>query len=250
MNMSQDTINLSVQAREVTGKQVRQLRRADVVPAVIHNHGKESVNVQADYNTIMKAYRAAGKHHPVELSADGKKYLAIIKTATFEPKKNRLSHVVFNAVNANQKVEAEIPVKPQYAEGNESSPAERASLIVLSNLDEVMVEAVPSKLPDVLYYDAEKLVEVGDHVTVADLMVPEGVELKVESDHTIATVYEPSAVAAANDEAGGDAEPEDASSVESENEGTAEEGTQADEIRPGGREQNESKDQGSNPDKQ
>jgi hypothetical protein len=113
-----------------------------------------------------------------------------------------------------------------------------------------MVEAVPSKLPDVLYYDAEKLVEVGDHVTVADLMVPEGVELKVESDHTIATVYEPSAVAAANDEAGGDAEPEDASSVESENEGTAEEGTQADEIRPGGREQNESKDQGSNPDKQ
>ncbi len=214
--MSQDTISLSVQAREVIGKQVRQLRRADVVPAVIHNHGKESVNVQADYNTIMKAYKAAGRHHPVELDAAGTKYLAIIKSATFEPKKNRLTHVVFNAVNANQKVEAAIPVKPQYADGNESTPAERASLIVLSNVEEVMVEAVPSKLPDVLYYDAEKLVAVGDAITVADLIVPAGVEVKVEADHTIATVYEPSAVAAANDEAGGDAEAEDVEAVSAE----------------------------------
>ena len=248
--MSQDTISLSVQAREVTGKQVRQLRRADLVPAVIHNHGKESVNVQADYNTIMKTYRAAGRHHPVELTADGKKYLAIIKTATFEPKKNRLTHVVFNAVNANQKVEAEVPIKPQYDADNESSPAERASLIVLTNLDQVMVEAVPSKLPDVLYYDAEKLVEVGDHITVADLVVPEGVEIKTEAEHAIATVYEPSAVAAANDDAGGDAVAEDAETVESENESTAEEGTQDAEIRPGGKEQKESKDQGRNPEKQ
>jgi large subunit ribosomal protein L25 len=239
-----------VQAREVTGKQVRQLRRSDIVPAVIHNHGKESINVQADYNTIMKAYRAAGRHHPVELTADGTKYLAIIKTVTFEPKKHRLSHVVFNAVNANQRVEAEIPVKPQYDGDNESSPAERASLIVLSNLDEVMVEAVPSKLPDVLYYDAEKLVEVGDHVTVADLIVPEGVEVKVEAEHTIATVYEPIAVAAANDDAGGDAEPEDASEVESEHESTAEEGTQDAEIRPGGKQEKEDKSQGHNPEKQ
>lgn len=206
--MSQDTISLTVQKREIIGKQVRQLRRDDIVPAVIHNHGKESVNVQADYNTIMKTYRSAGRHNPVELTAGDKKYLAIIKTATFEPKKNRLTHVVFNAVDANQKVEASIPVRPQYAEGNETTPAERASLIVLGNLDEILVEAVPSKLPSVIYYDAEKLVEVGDSVTVADLTMPEGVVSKVDPDHTIATVYEPSAVAAANDDAGGDAEAE------------------------------------------
>lgn len=248
--MSQDTIRLSVQAREVTGKQVRQLRRADVVPAVIHNHGKESINVQGDYNTLAKVYSQAGRHHPVELTADGKQYLVIIKSASFEPKKNRLNHMVFNAVKANQKVEAEVPIKPRYEADNESSPAERASLIVLTNLDQVLVEAVPSKLPDVLYYDAEKLVEVGDHATVADLIVPEGVEIKTEAEHAIATVYEPSAVAAANDEAGGDAEPEDAETVDSEHESTAEEGTQDDEIRPGGKEQKESKEQGRNPEKQ
>lgn len=248
--MSQDTISLTVEPREVTGKAVKHLRRSGIVPGVIHDHGKESVNVQSDYNTIMKVYREAGRHHPVQLTAGSKKYLAIIKKATFEPKKNQLSHVVFNAVDAKQKVEADIPVRPKYDEDNESSPAERSGLIVLANLDEVLVEAVPSKLPDVLYYDAEKLVEVGDHLTVADLIVPEGVEVKAEAEHAIATVYEPSAIAAANDDAGGDAAAEDAGDVESEHESTAEVGTQADEIRPGGKEQKESKDEGRNPEKQ
>jgi large subunit ribosomal protein L25 len=244
--MTQDTIALTLTPREVTGKQVKQLRRDGSVPAVIHDHGKDSVNVQAEYNEIMKVFKQAGKHHPVNLTAGNKKYLAIIKSATFEPKKNRLNHVVFNAVGARQKVEAEIPVHAQYAEGNESSPAERNGLIVLTNLDVVTVEAIPSKLVDALYYDAEKLVEVGDHLTVADLIIPEGIEVKAEADHAIATVYEPSAIAAANDDAGGDAEATDAGSVESEHESSAEEGTQEAEARPGGKAENEDKAQGHN----
>ena len=77
---------------------------------------------------------------------------------------------------------------------------------MLSQADEVGVKALPKNLPDELFYDAEKLVAVGDQVTVADLEVPEGVEVETEATHVIATVFEPSALAAANDEAGGDAE--------------------------------------------
>ena len=77
---------------------------------------------------------------------------------------------------------------------------------MLSQLEEVEVKALPKDLPDQLYYDAEKLVEVGDHVTVADLDVPAGVVVETEASHALATVFEPSALAAANDEAGGDAE--------------------------------------------
>lgn len=246
--MSQDTISLTVDPRETVRKGINKLRRDGMVPAVIHNHGKDSVVVQADYNTILKVYRQAGRHHPVELTAGSKKYLAIIKDATFEPKKNRLSHVVFNAVKADQKVEAEVPIRPRYEGENESSPAERQGLIVLTNLEEVNVEAVPSKLPDELTYDAEKLVEVGDHVTVADLQVPADVTVLTEPEHTVATVYEPSALAAANDEAGGDEEatPE---AVESEQGGDTEAGGTDDEIRPGGKKENEDKEQGHNPEK-
>lgn len=218
--MSQDTISLELTTRTVMGKAVKQLRKDGSVPAVIHDHGKESLHVQGEYNAVAKVWQQAGKHHPVEITADGKSYTALIKDAAFDPRKHLITHVVFNAVDKNQKVEAEIPVHPRYAEGNESSPAERAGLIVLAQLDAVEVRAIASKLPDFLEYDAEKLVEIGDHVTVADLIVPEGVEIETEAEHSVATVYEPSALAAANDAAGGDAE--EAAPAEEAAEGEAE----------------------------
>lgn len=247
--MTQDAISLSLETRNVTGKAVKHLRKEGIVPAVIHDHGKPSLNMQGNAVAMLKTYRQAGKHHPVQLTANGKKYTAMIKIAEFEPRKQALTHVVFNAVSATQQVEAEVPIHPQYAEGNESSPAERASLLVIANLDVVNVKALASNLPDVLYYDAEKLVEVGDHVTIADLIVPKDVEIEAEATQTIATVYEPSAIAAANDAAGGDADADDAKDVDSEHESSAEEGTQADEPRPGGKKEFEDNSQAQNPDK-
>jgi large subunit ribosomal protein L25 len=219
--MSQDTISLSVQPREVTGKAVKHLRNSGTIPAVIHDHGKESLHIQADQLALEKVWQRAGKHHPVELKAGDKQFTALIKSADFDPKKHQLRHVVFNAVDKNQTVEAEVPIRPRYAEDNESSPAERTGYIVLSQLETVQVKAIASKLPDVLEYDAEKLIEIGDHITVADLPVPEGVEILTELEHSVATVYEPSALAAANDAAGGDAEAGDEAEVESEEGGEA-----------------------------
>ncbi|HET7060075.1 MAG TPA: 50S ribosomal protein L25 [Candidatus Saccharimonadales bacterium] len=252
--MSQDSISLTLEPREVTGKAVKHLRRDGFIPAVIHDHGKPSVVVQADALALMKVWHQAGKHHPVELKAGDQSYVALIKTAEFDPKKNQLAHVVFNAVDKNQKVEAEIPVRPHYDEGNESSPAERNSLIVLTQLETVQVKAIATKLPDFLEYDAEKLVEIGDHVTVADLTAPEGVEIETEPEHSIATVYEPSAIAAANEAAAGDAEEgeepveegaegtegETAEGGESAEGGNGEEG-QSGESKPGGKDQKEPK---------
>lgn len=239
--MSQDTISLTLEPRNVTGKAVKHLRKAGHVPAVIHDHGKESVHVQASYVALSKVWQQAGKHHPIELKAGDKSYVALIKDATFDPKKHLLTHVVFNAVDRNQKVDAEVPVRARYEEGNESSPAERSGLIVLSQLETVQVKAIPNKLPDLLEYDAEKLIEIGDSVTVADLIVPEGVEIETDANHAVATVYEPSALAAANEAAAGEAEAGDESDVESETESSAEEGTQAPESRPGGKDQKEPK---------
>jgi large subunit ribosomal protein L25 len=245
-----DQMTLTVDVRDTLGKGVKRLRKEGIIPGVIHDHGKASVHVQAEYQALHHVVTTAGKHHPVQVSADGKKYTTIIKAVTFDPRYHSITHVVFGAVKANEKVDAEVPVHPAYAEGNEASPAERAGLIVLAQTTTVAVKALPKDLPDALTYDAEKLVAVGDQITVADLQVPKGVELEIEPEHVVATVFEPSALAAANDDAGGDAAAGDASTVESDHESTAEEGTQADEIRPGGKEQKESKDEGRNPEKQ
>ncbi len=111
-------------------------------------------------------------------------------------------------------------------------------MIVLAQLETVQVKAIPTKLPDFFEYDAEKLVEIGDHATVADLVIPEGVELITEPEHTIATVYEPSALAAANDAAGGDAEEGEEPEVEGEEgaEGAEGEGGAEGEAKEGAKE--------------
>lgn len=249
--MSDDAYTLQLEPREITGKQVKRVRAAGSVPAVIHDHGKASVNVQAPYLEMYRTYMRAGKHHPVQLVNGTKKYTALIKSATFEPKNNTLTHVVFNAVNRNQKVEAEVPVKPRYAEGNDSTPAERASLIVLEQLTSVEVRAVPDRIPDALEYDAEKLVADGDQVTVADLVLPDGVELADPEllDHPVATVTTPAALEAANNAIAGEATAEEAQHVESE-EGTEDNAeAQADEIRPGGKQEKEDASQAKSPEK-
>lgn len=201
-------ILLEVNKREVTGKAVKRLREDGMVPAVIHDHGKESLHVQGNYLEVLKAYQKAGKHHPVSLKAGDRNYTVLIRDIDVDPRKHQLRHVVFNAVKANEKVDAEIPVRVRFSEGNESTPAERAGLIVLNQLEAVEVEALPRDLPDFLEFDGEKLVAVGDSAMVADLIVPAVVTVKTDSSHPLATVFEPSALQAANDAAGGTPEEE------------------------------------------
>lgn len=209
--MSHDSITLQVEARTASGKAVKHLRKDGIVPAVIHDHGKDSILVQGPYIDLYRTYQHAGKHQPIELKTPTHTYTVLIKDAEFEPRKNQLTHLVFNAVNANQTVEAEVPIHAHYDGENDSSPAERTGYIVLAQLEAVQIKAVPDKIPDFLEYNAEKLVEVGDHITVADLIIPAGVEVVTEPEHSVASVYEPSALAAANDAAGGDATVEEAS---------------------------------------
>lgn len=213
-----DKVELTLKKRDITGKQVKSLREEGMVPAVIHDHGKDSVVVMAPYLDMAKAYQRVGRHHPINLSAGSKHYTALIKSVTRDPKKNKITHVVFNAVAADQKVDASIPVKIKYAEEQESTPAERAGLVVLNQLEEVEVEAFPKDLPEVIYFDGEKLVDAGDSVTVADLKVPANVAIKADPGHPVATVFEPSALQAANDAAAGDAEEEQPAETEESNE--------------------------------
>lgn len=185
--MSSDTITLTVTPRQILGKSVAGLRRTGQVPAVVHNHGQQSWPVQAAYLPLLKVYEQAGKHHPVELSVDGQSHLVLIKEASFAPTRQRLEHVVFQAIRRNEAVEAEVPVTFDEVE----IPAEKISLMVLKQLDHVAVKALPKDLPDELKVDPSSLKDVGDNLTVADLKVPAGVVVITDPTAQIAVVEMP-----------------------------------------------------------
>lgn len=194
--MSSDTITLKVSERKEVGKAVKALRRQGIVPANMYERGKESQSLSAPAGEIAKVFNQAGKHHPVELVLDGKKHLAMIREVDIDPVKNTLRHVAFHAVKKNEKVEAEIPVK---IDGE--VPAEKISLLVLQNLDTVMVEALPSELPNELFVPGDKLAEEGDKVTVADIKLPEGVTMLTDPEIMVADVQTPKDQIAAADAA-------------------------------------------------
>lgn len=192
--MSED-ITLVLENREVVGKGINKLRSEGKLPAVIHDHGKDSIHVMAPYTDAMKVYQKAGKHHPVNLTVGSKKYLALIKDADFEPRKNDLRHLVFNAIARDQKVEAEIPV---VFEG--TAEAEKTGLMMLRQIETVQVEALPSDLPDEIKVDISGLTEIGDRLHVSDLPMPPKVTLITEPEHAVAIIEEPRSHAAAEAE--------------------------------------------------
>lgn len=221
-----DKVLLSVEERKVLGKKVKQLRREGKVPAIVYGQDFEATPVMVDAVVATKAWRDAGKHHVIELTVAGKKRLAMIKSADFAPVKHTLRHLSLHVVKQNEKVETEIPVK---VSGEGETPAEKAGLVVLQTIEAVQVSALPNDLPSAVEVPGDKLVEAGDHVTVADIKPISGVTLMAEPEQIVATVYEPSALAAANDAAGGDATEE--TEVEAENGGEDEEAAEGDDAK-------------------
>lgn len=223
-----DKITLKLDVREVHGKKVKRLRKEGQVPGVVYGAGFEPISVQAASNVVGKAYSAAGKHHPVHLTIGDKKKIAMIKDAEVDPVKHVIRHVSFHAVKQNEPVEAEIPV---HLKGEGESEAEKAGLIILQNIESLQVKALPMDLPDELLVDITQMKEPGERVTVADIKLPQNVELvdhaaqqqtdEDEESHSVtelvvASVWEPSALQAANDAAAGTAEPGDEAEVEAE----------------------------------
>lgn len=195
-----DSIILEAEQREVTGKKVRSLRANGFVPATVYENGKESINVQVAYIPLVKAYSAAGMGQPVELNIGAKKLLTMIKDVHIDPAKNTIMHVAFHSVNANDPVTAEVPI---HIEGD--VPAEQQGNFIVRPNDSVEVRALPANLPEFMVVDASKLVEPGDHLTVADIVPIKDVEILSEPELTLATVEEPRANIEAEEEVAVDA---------------------------------------------
>ena len=235
-----EKITLNLQARTVSGKQIKHLRKEGFVPGIVYGSQTEPTNVQALYNEMEKVVHRAGKHHIVEANVAGVNKTVLIKSIDVDPVKHRVRHVAFHAVNRNEKVTTQIPI---VLTNEGESPAERAGLVVLKAIENLEVQALPANLPDSLNISVLELTEAGEKLTVGDIVLPEGVEYTHPEDVlelVVANVYEPSALQAANDAAGGEADDADAD-VPSDNGTEDNSEPQGGENRPGGKGQKEPK---------
>ena len=234
-----DKLSLNVQPREAHGKKVAKLRKDGLTPGVVYGPGMEPMAIQADSGEVRKLVTAAGKHTPVHLTGS-KRRIAMIKSVDFDPTRHGIiRHVAFHAVNADEPVLAEVPIR---LIGEGESEAEKAGLIILQSLDKILVKALPMDLPESVEISIVGLKAAGERVTLADATLPAGVEFvqhdtgrsddddedekQTVSDLVVANVYEPGALQAQNEAAAGDAE--EVAEVPAEN-GSEEEAVNTDE---------------------
>lgn len=188
-------ISLNLTKRELTGKKAKSLREQGIIPSVVFG-GKEAINTQSEYIETEKAVREAGYHSPIDLIIDGKKQMAMVKGVDIDPVKHLIRNINFQAIKASSVVEATAPIVIVGFEGSEAS---KAHLEILSVLEEVEVKAKPAALPESIEVDASKLAAAGDRLTIADIVLPKGVEFadkELDTEAVIANVYDPAAEAA------------------------------------------------------
>ena len=207
---------LALEKRELTGKKLKALREKGLIPSVVYG-GKEPILASSEYVPTEKVLEKAGYHSPIDLDIAGKKQLAIVKDIHLDPVSRRIVNIEFQAIKANEVVEATTPITIINFEASEASKIYHFEMN--QAMEEIDIKAKPADLPNELTIDASNLKEVDDKITIANLDLPNGVELankELDSEQVIASLYDPAAEAAAR-EAEAEEEPVDAADVPADN---------------------------------
>jgi len=177
---------IEVERRSSTGKGAnRKLRSQGLIPAVVYGGGKEAVPVVIDRHTVTELLKQEkGRNTVFLLKMKGTKQErhAMVRDAQIDPLTRQYKHLDFIRVIKGQRLKVEVPI---VLEG------ESAGVKVGGFLDWVgrslRVECAAEAIPQAFHVDVSNL-ELGQHITVAEIALPEGVKLLDDPRKMVATI--------------------------------------------------------------
>lgn len=192
-----EKLTLEAQKRSGGNKkgELKSLRREDRVPGVVYGRGKDTLPVVLNGRSLRQALSSgAGSNAIIELSVingDSQKK----ETETVMCKEvqrdtlvqERLLHVDFIRISMQEKMLANVPIQ---IVGDSDSPGVKEGGIVQVLLREVEVYCLPASIPELLEVDISSLNQ-GENLVSADLILPEGVELRTDPEETVVLVAAP-----------------------------------------------------------
>lgn len=160
-----DKITLKADKREVQGRKVKNLRASGLAPANIFGKGLESIAIQVKNEDFEAAYSKAGETSLIDLQVEGKGHPVLISNVQVHPVTSQILHVDFRQVDLKEKITAAVPV-----EVTGESPAEKSGIgTLVTQLDEIEFEALPTDFPESIQVDISGLSEVDQAIHVKDL---------------------------------------------------------------------------------
>lgn len=222
-----DAIKLETQERTKFGKgAARQLRREDLIPAVVYGHGGETSHIVLPGHETFLAVRTANALLDVQI--DGKSQITLVKDVQRNPVTRIIEHIDLLAIKKGETVEVTVPI---------TVTGESASgTVVTVEMLQLVITAPVFSIPENIEVDVEGK-EEGTQIRVGDLALPNEVTTAVDPEDVVVSVNLPivdeeleaadaEAAEAAAEEASDDADAEgaeDSESEESGDEGSSEE---------------------------
>jgi len=175
----------------------RAIRREGMLPAVLYGHnGNESVSLVVNERDAEKLVRDASINNTLitvkvpDMPWSGK---ALLREVQSHPWKNKLYHLSFFSVAAQDSVEVVVPVRytgTPFGVRQEGGVMEEI-------VSELAIRCSPTDIPEHLDIDVSEL-KIGENLHISDLKLPGGAEIVTDTDKTLVTVAAPRAVAAAD----------------------------------------------------
>lgn len=214
--MSREIPQMTAERRERTGTRYAQrLRREAKMPAVLYGHGETPDHLALLAEPIRDALEDGA--HLLELNFDGKRQTCLIKDVQFDYLGDTIIHVDLTRIDMTEEVTVWVPL---IFEGEDDAPGlQQEGALLQHPTTDLEVTCLANAIPEEIRVDISKM-EIGDSITVEDLILPEGVTTDTEPDTTVATI---SYVSEEEMEAL-DAETEEAAEAEPEVIGETEEG--------------------------
>lgn len=182
-------LQLLAQLRTEFGKKTRQLRQNGILPGVLYGEKVKNQHLKINYKDFEKIYNQAGESSllKLEIEGDSKPKNVLIHDVSLDPVTDKFVHVDFYQVDLTKKIKTHVPLKFV----GKSQAVETEGGVLIRNLNEVEVEALPDNLPKEIEVDISLLISFDNNVAVKDLKVSEGVKILNESNITVASVIPP-----------------------------------------------------------
>jgi large subunit ribosomal protein L25 len=169
-----EKVVLKASKREVTGKQVRALRRAGQLPAVIYGrHIENPISISLDTRDTTRILAKVSSSSLVTIDIDGKEIPTLIREKQRDYIKNRLTHIDFLAVSLTEKLTASVSIELT----GMSLAVKDFNAVLVTGLDQIEVESLPSDLPERIVVDISSLLKVGDAIHVKDIILSDKIKV-------------------------------------------------------------------------
>lgn len=183
-----EKLTLKAKVRELSKKDLKDVRKAGQIPAVVYGRGFDNQYLLIDAKEYKKVYSAAGESTIINLEIEGKDPLGvIIHDQQKDPLTSQPIHIDFYQVRMDEKIETEIELE---FIGEPKAVKELGGILVKSR-DSLQVKCLPGDLVKEIKVDVSGLATFDDVMRIKDLDIPEKIEVLDDLNLTVALVTAP-----------------------------------------------------------